>query len=235
MNPDGSGKQRARSVMINTLDTKRANGNTWLASLDVATIPYYDAEHELEDISISDGTDAEDTNTEDSTQGSDMTAPDEDNTNTGNNEGSGETTAPDEENTNIGDNEGSGDTTAPDEDNTNTGDNEGGGDTTAPDAEDTQTGENSETVISDTSGISVGLSVSATLGKKKMVVRTVKGAKIVLKSNKKIFKKNGKETKTYTISSAKKRNVIKLGGKLTKGVRIKLTVSYGELENSVLI
>ena len=216
MNPDGSGKQRARSVMINTLDTKRANGNTWLASLDVATIPYYDAEHELEDISISDGTDAEDTNTEDSTQGSDMSAPDE-------------------ENTNTGDNEGSGDTTAPDEDNTNTGDNEGGGDTTAPDAEDTQTGENSETVISDTSGISVGLSVSATLGKKKMVVRTVKGAKIVLKSNKKIFKKNGKETKTYTISSAKKRNVIKLGGKLTKGVRIKLTVSYGELENSVLI
>ena len=42
MNPDEDGKrQRSRDVMINTLDIKRANGNTWLASLIAADVPYY--------------------------------------------------------------------------------------------------------------------------------------------------------------------------------------------------
>ena len=42
MNPDVSGtRQRARDVMINTLDIKRANGNTWLQDLNAATVNYY--------------------------------------------------------------------------------------------------------------------------------------------------------------------------------------------------
>ena len=42
MNPDVSGRrQRARDVMINTLDIKRANGNTWLQDLSAATVNYY--------------------------------------------------------------------------------------------------------------------------------------------------------------------------------------------------
>ena len=45
MNPDVDGKrQRARDVMINTLDIKRANGNTWLQSLTAADVPYYPAD-----------------------------------------------------------------------------------------------------------------------------------------------------------------------------------------------
>ena len=45
MNPDVAGKrQRARDVMINTLDVKRANGNTWLTSLTGADVPYYPAD-----------------------------------------------------------------------------------------------------------------------------------------------------------------------------------------------
>jgi cell wall-associated NlpC family hydrolase len=45
MNPDVDGKrQRARDVMINTLDIKRANGNTWLQSLIAADVPYYPAD-----------------------------------------------------------------------------------------------------------------------------------------------------------------------------------------------
>ncbi|MCR5691795.1 MAG: SH3 domain-containing protein, partial [Eubacterium sp.] len=40
MDPDGSGKQRARGVIINTLDTKRANGNSWLTSLIDVRIPF---------------------------------------------------------------------------------------------------------------------------------------------------------------------------------------------------
>ena len=45
MNPDVDGKrQRARDVMINTLDIKRANGNTWLTSLTGADVPYYPAD-----------------------------------------------------------------------------------------------------------------------------------------------------------------------------------------------
>ncbi len=45
MNPDADGRrQRARDVMINTLDVKRANGNTWLRSLIAADVPYYPAD-----------------------------------------------------------------------------------------------------------------------------------------------------------------------------------------------
>ena len=45
MNPDVAGKrQRARDVMINTLDVKRANGNTWLQSLTGADVPFYPAD-----------------------------------------------------------------------------------------------------------------------------------------------------------------------------------------------
>ena len=45
MNPDVDGKrQRARDVMINTLDVKRANGNTWLQSLTGVDVPYYPAD-----------------------------------------------------------------------------------------------------------------------------------------------------------------------------------------------
>ncbi len=41
MNPYMEGtRQRARGVIINTLDTKRANGNTWLKSLITMAIPY---------------------------------------------------------------------------------------------------------------------------------------------------------------------------------------------------
>ena len=43
MNPDGSGKLRVRSVIINNLGMKRANGNSWLASLHTAVIPWKDA------------------------------------------------------------------------------------------------------------------------------------------------------------------------------------------------
>ena len=35
-------RQRVRSTIINTLDIKRANGNTWLDELNVALVPYYD-------------------------------------------------------------------------------------------------------------------------------------------------------------------------------------------------
>ena len=45
MNPDVDGRrQRARDVMINTLDIKRANGSTWLQSLIAADVPYYPAD-----------------------------------------------------------------------------------------------------------------------------------------------------------------------------------------------
>ncbi|MCR5099653.1 MAG: SH3 domain-containing protein [Lachnospiraceae bacterium] len=41
MNPKKDGeRQRTRCVAINTLDIKRANGNTWLESLTYATIPF---------------------------------------------------------------------------------------------------------------------------------------------------------------------------------------------------
>ncbi|MBR6159969.1 MAG: C40 family peptidase, partial [Lachnospiraceae bacterium] len=40
MYPGGSNKARIRSVVINTLDEKRANGNTWLADLYEAAVPY---------------------------------------------------------------------------------------------------------------------------------------------------------------------------------------------------
>jgi hypothetical protein len=41
MDPDNSNaKKRTRTVMINDLDIKRANGNTWLASLNYASVPF---------------------------------------------------------------------------------------------------------------------------------------------------------------------------------------------------
>ena len=43
-NPFGPGKIRIRSVVINTLDMKRANQTTWLSNLNAAVIPYLAAE-----------------------------------------------------------------------------------------------------------------------------------------------------------------------------------------------
>ena len=41
MDPKKDGERlRVRSVVVNTLDIKRANGNTWLESLSAATIPF---------------------------------------------------------------------------------------------------------------------------------------------------------------------------------------------------
>ena len=44
---DASVRQRVRSTVINTLEIKRANGNTWLDDLNVALVPYYDADDNL--------------------------------------------------------------------------------------------------------------------------------------------------------------------------------------------
>ena len=45
MHPENAGvRQRISSVVVNTLDTKRANGNTWLDELTVALVPYYGAD-----------------------------------------------------------------------------------------------------------------------------------------------------------------------------------------------
>ena len=42
MNPeDSSVRQRIRSTIINTLDVKRANGNTWFDELNLALVPYF--------------------------------------------------------------------------------------------------------------------------------------------------------------------------------------------------
>ncbi len=50
MNPDVAGKrQRSRDVTINTLEIKRANGNTWLQDLTGANVPYYSADSSLTD------------------------------------------------------------------------------------------------------------------------------------------------------------------------------------------
>ena len=40
MNPDGSGRLRVRSVILNDLNLKRANGTTWLSNLYTAVVPY---------------------------------------------------------------------------------------------------------------------------------------------------------------------------------------------------
>ena len=40
--PAGRAKLRVRSVVINGLDIRRANGKTWLESLDTAVIPWQD-------------------------------------------------------------------------------------------------------------------------------------------------------------------------------------------------
>ena len=44
MNPENPGtRQRVRSYIINSLEIKRTNGNTWFDELTTAVIPYYDA------------------------------------------------------------------------------------------------------------------------------------------------------------------------------------------------
>ena len=40
MDPAGEDKKRIRSVIINSLDAKRANGNTWISELYEAAVPY---------------------------------------------------------------------------------------------------------------------------------------------------------------------------------------------------
>ncbi len=127
MNPDGSAKQRARAIMINTLDIKRANGNTWLGSLNTITIPYYDATHVLSDEVVSDN----DTN-------KDITK----------------------------------------------------------------------------------LTITAKKGSKQIKIATIKECKLVISSNKKVFKNNSKKVKKITINSSKKNNTIKLASKLKKGTKI---------------
>ena len=43
MQPENpSVRQRIRSIIVNTLDVKRANGNTWFDELTVALVPYFD-------------------------------------------------------------------------------------------------------------------------------------------------------------------------------------------------
>ncbi|MBQ8526794.1 MAG: SH3 domain-containing protein [Clostridia bacterium] len=42
---DSSVRQRIRSIVVNTLEIKRANGNTWLDDLTVALVPYWTAEN----------------------------------------------------------------------------------------------------------------------------------------------------------------------------------------------
>ncbi len=42
MDPEGKGKLRVRSVVINSLDLLRANGNSWLTSLNTAVLPFLD-------------------------------------------------------------------------------------------------------------------------------------------------------------------------------------------------
>ena len=45
MNPENASiRQRIRSTVINTLDAKRANGNTWFDELTVALVPYFGAD-----------------------------------------------------------------------------------------------------------------------------------------------------------------------------------------------
>lgn len=61
MNPDVEGKrQRSRGVIINTLNIKRANGNTWLQDLSGVNVPYYSLNH-----SLVDSTGIDDVNTDD--------------------------------------------------------------------------------------------------------------------------------------------------------------------------
>ncbi len=50
MYPGTDDKARVRSVIINTLDVKRANGNTWLSDLYEAAVPYVPAAVEDDDI-----------------------------------------------------------------------------------------------------------------------------------------------------------------------------------------
>ena len=53
-------KTRVRGMVINTLDIKRANGNSWLSSLHTATIPYYrEKAQDLSSASVTINTDEE--------------------------------------------------------------------------------------------------------------------------------------------------------------------------------
>ena len=48
MNPENpTVRQRIRSVVVNTLDIKRANGNTWMEDLNLALVPFYNAEENI--------------------------------------------------------------------------------------------------------------------------------------------------------------------------------------------
>ncbi len=47
MEPEGEEKARIRSVIINTLDAKRANGNTWIGDIYEAALPYIENEKNL--------------------------------------------------------------------------------------------------------------------------------------------------------------------------------------------
>ena len=61
MNPDVEGKrQRARDVMISTLDIRRANGKSWLEDMTGANVPYYSADQKLVDPSLMEDVEADD-------------------------------------------------------------------------------------------------------------------------------------------------------------------------------
>ncbi|MCR5211483.1 MAG: SH3 domain-containing protein [Lachnospiraceae bacterium] len=55
MNEKGQ-RQRLRDVCVHSLDTKRANGATWLMQLKCMEVPYFDEDHELLDVEKKDGT-----------------------------------------------------------------------------------------------------------------------------------------------------------------------------------
>ncbi len=48
MNPYNTAeRQKINNVIINTLDTRRANGHTWLAEINFVNIPYYSADYDM--------------------------------------------------------------------------------------------------------------------------------------------------------------------------------------------
>lgn len=72
------------------------------------------------------------------------------------------------------------------------------------------------------------LNITAKAGKKKITIKTAKGAKVKVTLNKKYIKKGKKLVKTKTITAKKNKNgkvIIKLGRKLVKGTKITVTVS----------
>lgn len=61
MNPDVEGeRQRSRGVIINTLNIKRANGNTWLQDLSGVNVPYYPFNRSLLDSTEMDDVEVDD-------------------------------------------------------------------------------------------------------------------------------------------------------------------------------